>query len=363
MNLLKAGGTLAILSSIINWIIVILVFGLCIFIHEFGHFIAAKKSGVFVNEFAIGMGPCLFKRTKGETQYSLRLLPIGGYCAMLGEDEESDDERAFCNINVWKRIIIVVAGVCFNFLLAFVMSIVLISLCGINDNQINQVAAGSAAEAAGLQAGDKVVRMDGEKIYNFREISVAMQFYDGEEPIRMLIQRGGDELLMNIEVQPKQLDSGLYQLGIGGGYRKATGPIDVIKYSVLEMRYWMKTTLISLKELITGGVSIKQLSGPVGIGTAMNDVMEQAQESGGMLDVFVNAVNFTILLCVNLGVMNILPLPALDGGRLVFLLVEALTKKKVPSNIEAVIHNVGLVLLLCLMAVVMYQDIIKIIKP
>ncbi len=348
-----------ILSSALNWIVVILVFGLCIFIHELGHFIAAKKSGVIVNEFAIGMGPCLWKRKKGETQYSLRLLPIGGYCAMVGEDEESEDERAFCNMSVWKKIIIVVAGVTFNFLLAFVMSIILISLCGVNDNRISQVAEGSAAYEAGIMEGDKVVYMDGSRICNFREISVAMQFYKGKEPIALVLDRDGETV--KLSVQPKQLETGLYQLGIGGGYRKAQGVGDVLKYSVLEMRYWMKTTLVSLKQLVTGGVSVKQLSGPVGIGTAMNDVFEEAQKEGGFMDLFVNAVNFTILLCVNLGVMNILPLPALDGGRLVFLLIEAITKKKVPSNIEAVVHNVGLILLLCLMAYVMFQDIVKII--
>lgn len=345
------------MSSIWNIVIIVLVFGLCIMIHEFGHFITAKKSGVLVNEFSIGMGPALFSRQKGETKYSLRILPIGGYCAMLGEDESSDDPRAFCNIHVWKRILVVVAGALFNFILAFVLSIVLISLIGVNTNEIRLVGEDSAAMEAEIENGDKVVRLDGKRIYNFREISVYMQFYNSGDAIEVVIERNGEQIKKS--VTPHQTEAGAYQLGIAGGYEKATGPLQVIQYSFLELRYWVKTTFFSLKQLLIGNVSVKELSGPVGIGSAMNEVIEEAQATGGALDVFVNVVNFCILLTANLGVMNLLPLPALDGGRLVFLLVEVCTRKKVPADKEAMVHAVGMVLLLGLMAVVMCQDILK----
>lgn len=348
----------SILGNILNIVIIVLVFGLCILIHEFGHFITAKKSGVNVMEFAIGMGPKLISRTKGETMYSLRLLPIGGYCAMLGEDAISDDPRAFCNIHVWKRILIVVAGALFNFLLAFVLSIVLLSLAGINTNEILYVGENSAAQEIGLEAGDKIIRLDGSRIYNFREISVYMQFVDSDEPIEIVIERNGERMTKSIT--PKKVKNvNVYQLGLAGGFRKASGPLQVIGYSFLEVRYWIKTTFFSLKQLITGHVGVKDLSGPVGIGSAMNEVIEEAQETGGAIDVFLNVLNFCILLTANLGVMNLLPLPALDGGRLVFLLIEAITKKKVPAHKEAMVHAVGMVLLFGLMAVVMLQDIIK----
>lgn len=348
----------SILGAIFNIVIIILVFGSCILIHEFGHFITAKKSGVKVMEFAIGMGPKLLGRKKGETLYSLRLFPIGGYCAMLGEDETSDDPRAFCNIHVWKRILIVVAGALFNFILAFVLSIVLLSLAGVNTNEIRAVSENSAAEEIGIEAGDRIIYLDGSRIYNFREISVYMQFVDSGDPIEIVIERNGERMTKSIV--PKKVEGKeVYLLGVSGGYRKASGPLEVISYSFLEVRYWIKTTFFSLKQLITGHVGVKDLSGPVGIGSAMNDVIEEAQEAGGAIDVFLNVINFCILLTANLGVMNLLPLPALDGGRLVFLLIEAVTRKKVPADKEAMVHAVGMILLFGLMAVVMLQDIIK----
>ncbi len=345
------------MSSLLNLVIIVLVFGLCIMIHEFGHFITAKKSGVLVNEFAIGMGPCLFHVDKGETKYSLRLFPIGGFCAMLGEDEASDDPRAFCNIYVWKRILIVVAGALFNFLLAFVLSIIFIVLCGVNTNEISNVSQGSGAYEAGIEAGDRIIRLDGSRIYNFREISIYMQFFHSDQPVEVVIEREGQQIKKS--VSPHKLESGIYQLGVAGGYRRASGPLEVLGYSFLELRYWIKTTFFSLKQLFTGNVGLKDLSGPVGIGSAMNNVIEEAQQKGGPMDVFVNVLNFAILLTANLGVMNLLPLPALDGGRLVFLLVEAIGRYKVPSDKEAMVHGIGMVLLLGLMAVIMCKDIMN----
>lgn len=251
------------MSSIWNLVIIVLVFGLCIIIHEFGHFITAKKSGVQVDEFAIGMGPKLFSKTRGETMYSLRLLPIGGYCAMLGEDVSSEDPRAFCNIGVWKRILIVVAGALFNFILAFVLSVVMISIIGVNTNEISYVSESGAAEAAGIEAGDRIIRMDGSRIYNFREISVYMQFVDSKEPIEIVYERNGERIATSIT--PQKAKNGMYVLGIAGGYQKASGPLQVIGYSFLEVRYWIKTTFFSLKQLVTGHVGVKDLSGPVGI--------------------------------------------------------------------------------------------------
>lgn len=362
MNILRAGGSL---NTVINILVIILVFGIIIMIHELGHFLMCKWTGIGVTEFSIGMGPCIFKTKRGETQYSLRLLPIGGYCLMMGEDEENcDDERAFSNKPIWSRMAVVLAGPVFNFILAFFASMVLIGMGGYLTSEINYVSENSGAEEAGLQEGDVITRLNGNRIYDFREVSIYMQFYSSDEPVTVTVLRNGEE--KEIAVIPKRNEeTGLYQLGLMGGYqvegdylvRTKANLITNIRYSALEVRYWIKTTFISLKQLVTGKVGVNQVSGVVGVADMMNDTMEEAKETGGIFTVILNVVNFIILISANLGVMNLLPFPALDGGRLLFLLVELIMRKPIPKEKEAFVHAIGFVLLFIVMILVTFKDI------
>lgn len=347
------------MSLAINLIMIIFVFGVCITIHEFGHFITAKKSGIGVIEFSIGMGPLLWHTDKNGTQYSLRALPIGGYCAMVGEDEASDEPDAFGNAPLLSRIIVVVAGVFMNFVLALIMSVVFVCLVGYTPNEISFVSENSAAEEAGILAGDRVERFDGSRVYNFKEITVSMQFYKGDGPIELTLNRNGERI--KLSVTPKKLETGAYQLGIAGKGQKTSNPLTVVGYAAVEVRYWIKTTIQSLYQLITGGVSIKQLSGPVGISATMNTVIEEAKETGNNLNVVVNLINFCILLSANLGVMNLLPIPALDGGRLFFLLIELIFKKKLSDEVEGKINQAGMAFLYGLMALVLVMDVSRLV--
>lgn len=352
-------------STVINVIIALLVFGLIIFIHELGHFLFAKLNGIYVNEFAIGMGPTLFSFQKKETKYSLKLIPMGGYCMMMGEDEDVEDEHSFSTKSVWARMSVVLAGPVFNFILAFILAIVLRGIVGYDLPQIREFSENSPAHAAGVEVNDIITSYNGHKIYNYREILIYNQFNQTGEDITLTVDRNGEEL--SYTFTPEQMD-GRYLMGIyPTGYVK-NGVGNVLKYSVLELRYQIKTVFLSLKYLVTGKLGIQNLSGPVGIVSMMSDTIDEAKESAGgdaslaVINVVLNMLNFCVLLSANLGVMNLLPLPALDGGRTLFLLVEGIFKKKLSTNIEAWINMAGFVLLIGLMIIVMVMDIGKIIR-
>lgn len=353
------------MNTVVNILVIILVFGIIIMIHELGHFLMCKWMGIGVIEFSIGMGPCIFKTQRGETQYSIRCLPIGGYCMMLGEDDaENEDERAFPNKPIWSRIAVVLAGPVFNFLLAFFASMLLIGLAGYLTGEINYVGEGTGAEAAGIVEGDVITHINGERIYDFREVSVFMQFYSSEEPVALTFLRDGQEHTVSV-IPTYNEETGVYQLGLSGGYHYENGIYTRtraniwtnIKYSALELRYWIKTTIFSLVKLATGHVALNQVSGVVGTADMMNSIMDEARESGDSLTVVLNVINFLILISANLGVMNLLPIPALDGGRFLFLLVELITRKPIPKEKEAIIHAIGFVLLFAIMILVTFKDI------
>ncbi len=352
------------MSTIINVIIGLIVFGAIIFFHELGHFIFAKLNGIYVNEFAVGMGPTIFSFQKKETKYSLRAIPMGGFCAMLGEEEEVADEHSFSAKSVWSRMSVVLAGPIFNFILAFLLAIVLIGLCGYDKPVISKFSEESPAKEAGLQTGDVITGYNGHRIYNYREVLVYVQFNKSGNPITLDVDRNGEKF--SFTFQPAKTDSG-YLMGIYGGTREKGGVIDTLKYSALELRYQVKTTILSLEYLISGKLGFQNLSGPVGIVSMMNDTINEAKESAqgdtsiAILNVILNMINFCILLSANLGVMNLLPLPALDGGRALLLLVEGIFHKKLPIEKEALVNGIGLALLMGLMVIVMFQDIFKII--
>lgn len=338
-------------------IIAILLFSIIIIFHELGHFLLAKANGIRVNEFCLGLGPTLFSFQKGETKYALNLLPIGGACVMEGEDTDSEDNRAFRKKSVWARISVVAAGPIFNFIMAFIFAFILTSNIGYDLPVLSGVQEGYPAQEAGLTAGDTIVKIDGKPIHFFRDISSYIQFYPGKT-VEVTYDREGT--LYEVTLAPK-LDetSGYYLYGINGSTKRAHGTVlDNLKYSVYEVKYWIITTLRSLRGLVTGLFSINDLSGPVGIVKMVGDGYE-ASVSYGFFAVFLQMLYMAILLSANLGVMNLLPLPALDGGRLVFLVIEAVRRKKINPEKEGMVHFVGMMLLLGLMILVIFNDIRK----
>ena len=343
-----------------NIIFIILIFGVIVSFHEFGHFITAKACGVGVTEFAIGMGPKIFSFTKKETRYSLRILPIGGFCMMVGEDEDVDAPNSFSRKAVWQRFLIVAAGPVFNFILAFIFGVILIHFSGCDPAYVNSLTEGGAAQEAGIEEGDRIISINDSKVYNYREVLLHMQITKGLEPVKLGVEKP-DGATYTVTVTPTLNDKGEYKLGVAGGYRKSENFLSDIKYGALELRYWMKATVVSLKMIFTGKVSGNDIMGPVGVGGAINDVIEEVKEESPKgqvaINVLLNLMNWCILLSVNLGIMNLLPIPALDGGRIFFLLIEAVSRKRIPQDKEAIVNTIGFVLLMCLMVVVFFNDI------
>lgn len=324
------------------------------FFHEFGHFILAKKNGIDVEEFAIGMGPALCSKEYKGTKYAIRLFPIGGYCAM-GEDEAATDSpNNFNNKSVWARISVIAAGPIFNFILAFVFAVILTAMVGYDPPVVREVEQGYPAAEAGIQKGDIIVKMGNKKINIYREISIYNQFHQGEDVEITYIHDGKKQ---TVTLTPKMdEESGYTRIGITGSGNTKANIFTSIQYGVYEVKFWICTTLESLKMLITGQIGADQLSGPVGIVSVVDNTYKQSK-SYGLFIVIAQMLNIAILLSANLGVMNLLPLPALDGGRLVFLFVEAIRRKRIPPEKEGYVHLVGIALLMMLMVFVMFNDI------
>ena len=340
-----------------NIILIILVFGVIVFFHEFGHFIVAKMNKIAVMEFSIGMGPAIFSIQKKETKYSLRLLPIGGYCMMMGEDGESEDENAFNNKPLLARILVIAAGPVFNFILAFLLALIVIGAAGFDRPEVKGVMEGYPAEEAGLQAGDIIKEINGKNIHIYREVSVYTLFHSNEN-LEVTYERDGEEYTCTISPKYNE-EAGRNLFGIYGNTVRERGNLfETIKYSAYEVKYWIEVTMDSLKMLVTGRVSVNELSGPVGIVKNIGDTYDESK-AAGTLSVVLTLINYSIMLTANLGIMNLLPLPALDGGRLVFLIIEAIRKKRVDPDKEGMVHFIGLMLLLALMVLVMFNDIRK----
>lgn len=421
-------------------LIAILIFSVIIIFHELGHFLLAKRNGIKVTEFSLGMGPRLLSTQKGETRYSLKLFPIGGSCMMVGEDDDDDSEGSFNKASVWARISVVAAGPIFNFILAFVFAMIITSVAGYDPARVLQVEENSPAAKAGLQEGDIITEFQGRNIVLGRDLDSYMMLHglededitltykrDGKEKevsfeayseekymlgfsyvptpdsepeitqvvlngammeagvqagdiireingeaietsqeiqeyweknpldgseISLGIERDGEVQMLSLKPQmTKQIDTGfVYNL-----YREKTNFLGVLRYSASEVRYWISNTIESLMMLIKGQFSVNDLSGPVGIIDVIGDSYEEAKEEGTVM-VWLQMLYWAILLSANLGVMNLLPIPALDGGRLVFLAVEAVRKKKLDPNVEGMIHFAGFVLLMLLMVFVMFND-------
>lgn len=334
-------------------ILAIIIFSVIVLIHELGHFLLAKRAGICVEEFAIGIGPTIFGIQKGETKYSIKCLPFGGCCMMLGEDGEDSDPRAFGNKSALARFSVIFAGPLFNFILAFVLALFVIGLGGTDPAVIGDVTEGGAAWEAGLQPGDEILRLDGGRIYNFREISLFNFIHTDNPAVEVTYKRDG---VKNTVIVNRQKENNSYLFGISMGQDTETGIWKTIKYSVLELRYQIKSTFVSLKYLVSGRASLNDMSGPVGIVNMIGDTYEEAVPYGIKVTI-VTLLSFSILLSANLGVMNLLPLPALDGGRLVFIIIEMIRRKRISPDKEGMIHFAGLVVLLAFMVFVMVNDI------
>lgn len=339
-------------------VIALLVFSVIILFHEFGHFLLAKLNKITVVEFSLGMGPRLLSFEAGGTRYSWKLLPFGGSCMILGEDGEEEEEGSFGSKSVWARMSVIAAGPIFNFLLAFIMALFIVGNLGYDVPVLLNVTEGMPAANAGLQAGDRIVKMNGKRIHLYREVQNYSMFHQGET---VIFQYERDGELHEATVTP-ELTNGSYKYGIGGNinYRQKTNVLETLEYSAYEVYYWIDTTVSSLGLLFKGGVQLDDMSGPVGVVDAIGTTYQESRDEGAFY-VWMNLLNIAILLSANLGVMNLLPIPALDGGRLIFLIVEAIRRRRVEPELEAKIHFAGLMLLMLLMVVVMFNDVKKLI--
>lgn len=425
-----------------NIIVAIFILGIIVIVHELGHFLLAKKNGITVTEFSVGMGPRLASFVRNGTRYSLKLFPIGGSCMMLGEDETIEDEGAFHKKSVWARFSVIFAGAFFNFIFAFILALILLGDAGVDKPYVNDIKSDGPANGV-LMEGDLITKMNGSTIHFSREVGYYYYFNPlTDKPVDITFIRDGKE--KTVSVTPEWID--LYQLGfnysreakkieltyIPEGYpladaglvlgdvlvaingteistgsdlasyleknpltekevtisylRGGTGEpitvplipklvssgynlgwsynqryekvsaLEVVEYSFYELKFNIMNTLKSVLYLVTGKVGVKDIAGPVGIVNYVGDIVTESK-GYGIHVMILSLMDFSILISANLGVMNLLPLPALDGGRLVFLLVEAIRRKPVPKEKEAIVHAVGMALLMLLMVFVMFNDI------
>ena len=341
----------------------IALFSFLIFIHEFGHFITAKLSGVQVNEFAMFMGPAIWKKQVGETLYSIRCIPIGGYCAMEGEDQDTDNPRSFQKAAWWKRLIILVAGSAMNFL-----SGLLILLCLYLPSRqfivpvVADIEPGCAlAGEQGIQVGDRFLSVDGEKIYVQSDFSMLLSL-NGGEVHDLVIDRNGEKIVLDdFRMEKREFDNGdgttSLRYGFSFGIEDATlrSKLGYVWNNAMDT---VRMVRLSLKMLFNGQAGLSDMAGPVGIVSQMSEIAEESETTGMAI---LNLLSVGSFLAINLAVMNLLPIPALDGGRVVALLittaVEAVTRKKIDPKYEGYIHGAGMLLLLALMAIIMFKDI------
>ncbi len=371
-----------VLLYVFRLLAAVIVFGLIVVIHEWGHFIVAKLCGVQVNEFAIGMGPKLFAWGKGETRYSVRLFPIGGYCAMEGEDAagggevkvtetvKEDNPRAFYRKKVWQRMLITVAGAAMNILLGFILLLAYFGVCTLPSGDGNAYYAGTTISwqeedalsfESGLRAGDTLLEIDGKRVFTVFDIQSLLQDSD-DGTFEMKVRREGDVVIL-----PAVNFKRNYNEQTGGYVLQYDFKVNAIPQTLVSTVVQAAKTECSvavmvwrsLGGLLTGRYGLNELSGPVGtvdiIGDTVADAITAEQWQVGLGSVLM----LVVLLTVNVGVFNLLPVPALDGGRLLFLIWEGITRKPVPQKYEAIVHAIGLVLLLLLIVIVTFSDIFK----
>ncbi|MCR5476136.1 MAG: site-2 protease family protein [Lachnospiraceae bacterium] len=362
----------------------ILIFSVVVISHEFGHFLVAKSAGIGVKEFYVGFGPTLFHFKKGGTEFKWNLLPLGGACIFEGMDEfevpgeagtaadadanpapagtaaelagkTSPQGKSFLDASVWARFATVIAGPVFNMILGFIIAFVMVNMIAVRDPVATQILPGSAAESAGLKDGDRIISMNGERIRLYDDIVLYTVLHEGEE-IFLVYERDGE--LGNTALTPLYSEEyGRYMLGISNSDFIELKGLDFFRYTWYEMRYNLKMTWGSLGMLVRGKIGREDVAGPVGV--AVNVVGETYEQTKayGWQTVLVNMLNIALMLTVNLGILNLLPVPALDGGRLLFVLIEMVRGKPVPREKEAMIHFIGTMLLLVLVVFIFFNDL------
>ena len=338
----------------------VLILGIIILVHEFGHFIFAKWAGVYVYEFSIGMGPKVWSRKdkNGETEYCIRAIPIGGFVSLAGEEVEDDEkikqDRKLYNKNFFQRFMIMFAGAMNNFILCFLMLLISAFIYG-SISQIpvvNSVSEEYPAYEAGIEAGDTIISIDGDKVSSWSEVQLLIQTAKGESVDITLLDNAGKE--KKVKLTPKVIENEdgttSYLIGVGMGGKVEKGFFVSIEYAVKTTGSLFKLMLTTIKELFSGGVAVKELSGPVGIYTIVGEQAKQGFESIMYLIAF---------LSINVGVINLLPFPAFDGGRILFLIIEKITGKAIPTKVENTVNSIGFMLLLLLMLYVTFNDILR----
>lgn len=343
----------------------LLVFGILIAVHELGHFLAAKACGVRVNEFSIGMGPALWKKQKGDTQYSLRAFPVGGFCAMEGEEEDSDDPAALNRQGFWKKLLIFAAGAAMNFLTGLIIIFFLYADAqAFYTPTITGFAEGCPLESAdGLQTGDRILSIDGERVYVYSDLSLLLPrnttgVYD------LVVERGGEKVRLNDFAMERRTYTGadgkeFTGLGLYFGVEKADWGVR-LRYTWNNAVDFVRLVRLSLQMLVTGEAGLKDLSGPVGIVSTITQVGTASETIAAAVE---NILYFGAMLAVNLAVMNMLPIPALDGGKIFFLIIDEIAmklfRKKIPEKYEMAVNTVGFVALMGFMLVVTFNDVFK----
>ena len=356
------------MGTILSILFAILIFSFLIFIHEFGHFITAKLSGVQVNEFSMFMGPAIWKKQIGETVYSIRTIPIGGFCAMEGEDQETDNPRSFQQAAWWKRLCILLAGAFMNFVAGLlILCIVYAPSQGYVAPVISEFEDYATVDDYGLQLGDRFVEIDGSKVLLMNDVSLLLMLNEGDYH-DLVVERNGELVTFDnfyLERHEVEQEDGSKAMLCGFSYGQVMeftfgSKLQYVWYTAVD---WIRTAFWSLEMLFTGQAGLSDMSGPVGIVGQMTDV---ATSSKTVLDAVMNLLYFGAFIAVNLAVMNLLPIPALDGGRAVALLlttgVEAITRKKIDPKYEGYIHAAGMLLLLGLMAIILFKDVIFLFK-
>lgn len=336
-------------------LLAILMFVIIIILHEFGHFITAKLLGVRVNEFSVGFGPKLFSKKGKETTYSVRAIPFGGFCAMEGEDEESNDPRAFGNKKPWRRFIIVAAGATFNLILGFVIAVLMtIPQERYATTTIGKFEDGAVSCNYGLQVNDEIIAANGRKIYCFSDLSYMLaSAKDGRLDFTVL--RDGKKVeLKNVTFDLEPLDDGNNYISLDFRvYGEEKTFTNTLKYAAKTTVSYGRIVYMSLYDMITGKFKINQMSGPVGITAAVSQATRQSVW---------NILYYACIITVNLGIMNLLPLPALDGGRLLFILIEMIRRKPIPAKYEGLVHTIGFVILFGLIILITFNDILNLIR-
>ena len=379
-------------------LVTIIMFLVMISLHEFGHFITAKLMGFKILEYAIGFGPAIWKSKKSDIQYSLRIIPFGGYCKFEGEDEDSKDERAFSNQPVWKRIIVVAAGGLCNVVLGFLLFLVIIPFTSpISTNYVKDVVPNSFVQEAGLMPNDKIIEINGKKVSFYNDITLYTREFNANTECSIIVKRDGEKYELNFKptqsevtfdygedgitvsesINGEPADESFYKYGDGAerneeligksetierliiGFvpvQEEVNALNIWKEAWNETKFVVKLVYNSLWQMVTGRVGVEQMSGPVGVVSEINTAVNSGRGS------WLYILNLTALLTINLGIFNLLPIPALDGGRLFFMLIELVTRKRIPPEKEGMVHTIGFMLLIGLIIFISYNDILKLLK-